>query len=164
MQGTRLPFNQFAGANVALRTADFRVLHGFDEALSGYGGEDADLGYRLAHELNRPIFANHSAIATAYEAKSLDRAMADFRSFGQANLHYLHEKHPEMPHTFFTDRLRSPRLRDRLFRAMMNPINDRIADALLSIAPFAIQEQLINYKLVRAVCRGYLEGPTTATA
>jgi hypothetical protein len=45
---------------------------------------------------------------------------------------------------------------------MMNPINDRIADALLPLAPFAIQEQLINYMLIRAICRGYLEGPAGA--
>jgi glycosyltransferase involved in cell wall biosynthesis len=157
-QGARLPFNQFAGANIGLRTADFRTLNGFDERLAGYGGEDGELGYRLAHELQRPIISNPAARAMSTELKTLDMALQEFRAFGRDNLHYLHSKHPSMPHVFFTDRLSSHRLRDRLFVAVMNPLTDRVVGAVLPVMPFVVQHQLINYQVIRAISRGYLEG------
>jgi len=36
------------GANSAVPGVHFRTVGGFDESLSGYGGEDLELGYRLA--------------------------------------------------------------------------------------------------------------------
>jgi glycosyltransferase involved in cell wall biosynthesis len=160
--GARLPFNQFAGANVAVPTEDFVALNGFDERLVNYGGEDAEFGYRLAHDLHRPILSNPSAEAISTEPKTVAMALAEFREFGRTNLQYLHVKHPEMPHVFFTDRVTSKRLGDRLFRSVMNPLTDLVAEMLLPFAPFRVKEQLINYQVIRAVCRGYLEGQAAA--
>jgi glycosyltransferase involved in cell wall biosynthesis len=165
--GARLPFNQLAGAHVAVRTADFVALGGFDEHLVSYGGEDTEFGYRLAHDLGRPIVSNPEAKAISMEPKTLDTALDELRSYGQHNLRYIHARHPDMPHVFFTDRLTSRRIRDRLFVSVMNPLTDRIVDSLLPHVPVFIQHQLINYKVIRAVCSGYaesarLEGAATA--
>lgn len=159
--GAHLPYNQFITQNLALRTSDLITLGGFDERLVRYGGEDSELGYRFATELGRPIIANHAARATSTELKSLDEALRQLREYGATNLRYIHARHPAMQHVFRTDRLRSRRPADRFFTAVMNPLTDVVVDALLPLAPFALQEQLINYKVVRAVCQGYRDGEPT---
>lgn len=159
--GSLLPPSQFITANASLHTNDLRRLGGFDETIATYGGEDVELGYRLATELGRPIVSNPDAVAIAEEEKSLRTAIDELRSFGRTNLRYLHSKHPNMPHVFRTEKLGSGRLQDRAFVALLNPLTDAVANALLAHAPFAIQEQLINYQIVRAVFQGYAEGSRT---
>lgn len=157
-QGAALPWNQFASANAALSSDDFIALRGFDEAMSGYGGEDTEFGYRLTHELGRTIRSNPAASAISVEDKSIHTALEQFREFGRTNLRYALTKHPAMPHVFFTDRLGSRRPRDRLFVATMNPITDWVVRLLLPRVPFSVQHQLINYAVIRAVCAGFAEG------
>jgi glycosyltransferase involved in cell wall biosynthesis len=158
--GSLLPPSQFITANAALYTDDLIDLGGFDEAIRTYGGEDTELGFRLAKTLRRPIISNPDAFAVAEERKTLEAAIAELRSYGRTNLRYLHAKHPDMPHVFHTEKLGSRRLGDRAFVSFMNPITDLVVDAALHWVPFALQEQLINYKIVRAVFRGYSDGAT----
>jgi glycosyltransferase involved in cell wall biosynthesis len=156
--GSLLPASQFITANVALHTSDLLALGGFDEQMSNYGGEDTDLGFRLATTLKRPIVSNPDAFAVASERKSLDAALLDLRTYGRTNLHYLRAKHPQLIDPFQTHRYGSSRLSDRAFIALMNPVTDAVVDGLLGRVPFEVQEQLINYKVIRAVFQGYAEG------
>ncbi len=43
----KVGFWQFNGANTSVPAQDFRAADGFDETLTGYGGEDVALGYAL---------------------------------------------------------------------------------------------------------------------
>jgi glycosyltransferase involved in cell wall biosynthesis len=153
--GELIPYSQFTTANVGLRSADLSALGGFDERLTGYGGEDSELGYRLATELERPILANHAARASSTETKPIREALLELEEYGRTNLRLIQARHPDIRDPFGAHRIGSRRPRDLAFVAMMNPATDAIVAALLAISPFRIQEQLINYQVVRAVCRGY---------
>jgi glycosyltransferase involved in cell wall biosynthesis len=155
--GSLLPPSQFITANAAVHTADVVALSGFDEKMSSYGGEDTEFGYRLVEQLARPIVSNPEAYAIAWEEKTLSAALSDLRSYGRINLGYLRRKHPSMKDAFRIEKYGSARVADRAFLAVMNPLTDKVVDFLLGFAPFRMQEQLINYKVVRAVFQGYAE-------
>ena len=48
-QPRRVSFWNLNGANTSVPTDPFQAVGGFDETLSGYGGEDVALGYTLKH-------------------------------------------------------------------------------------------------------------------
>jgi glycosyltransferase involved in cell wall biosynthesis len=156
--GARLPFNQFTTANSAMLTRDLVKLGGFDERIVGYAGEDTEFAYRLAQDADHEFIFNEVAVAWTVEDKTLDQALAQLRAYGATNLRYIHERHPAMPHVFMTDRAGSKRIRDRAFVATLNPLTDRVVDALLPHVPFALQRYLISYKVIRAVVLGYVDG------
>ncbi len=58
----RVGFWNLNGANSSVPGVAFRAVGGFDEGLSGYGGEDVELGYRLA-AYGLPFRALPSAVA-----------------------------------------------------------------------------------------------------
>lgn len=151
---TRIPFNLFTAANAAVRTADFFALGGFDEEVVGYGGEEFDFAYRLQLHRGTSMIFNRPACATSVELKTLDEAVRQMRTLGR-NVRLLRQKHPTMPHFLLTDRIESRSLKDRALRMLMNPLTDRVVDLALPISPFAVQHQLINYKVIRAVWKGY---------
>jgi glycosyltransferase involved in cell wall biosynthesis len=159
--GATLSFNQFVTANSALSSTDFVRLGGFDWDLETYAGEDTEFAYRLATKGGRPFVYNSAALAWTVEDKTVEQAMAQFRAYGRTNLRTIHRKHPAMPHVFMTDRLGSLRLRDRMFRAVLNPSTDALARILLRWGPFAIQRRVLNYQVIRAVTSGWCEAERT---
>jgi glycosyltransferase involved in cell wall biosynthesis len=150
-----LPFNWFSAANALVRTAHVKELHGFDDRLAGYGGEDLDFAYRLERISGDPLINNRKAIATTVETKSVAQAMAQFEEYGATNLHRVEELHPRMPQVYELHRLRSRAIADRLFVAAVNPLTDRVVDLVLPISPRRLRNQFLNYRVVSAVWRGY---------
>jgi glycosyltransferase involved in cell wall biosynthesis len=159
MDGAVIRPLDFHTANVAMRTSDVLALGGFDESLTGYGGEDTEFGLRVARQLGRPLVYNAQARATTVEPKTVDAGLAQLRRYATTNLHAILRKHPDAPAPFWIDRLDSPRLRNRLMRLMLNPLTDLVVNLALPVTPFAIQRRLLNYKVIRAVFSGYQEGP-----
>lgn len=157
-----LPFNWFSAANALVRAAHVRQIGGFDRSLAGYGGEDLDFAYRLERASEEPYINNRRAIAATVETKSVAQAMAQFEEYGATNLHRVQELHPEMPPMYELQRLGSRATADRLFVAAVNPVTDRVVDLILPIAPRRLRNQLLNYKVVSAVWRGY-RSPRAAT-
>jgi len=155
--GSRMPSLYLTAGNVALPTRAFRGVGGFDETLSAYGAEDTELGLRLgAHGV--PVYFNAAAGATTVERKSVEVAMAQLRELGRENLPRIRRRHPNALAPFLINRLESPRLADRLFRALLNPVADLAAKSLLRIGPWPIQRRLLNYLALRSLWRGYAEG------
>jgi glycosyltransferase involved in cell wall biosynthesis len=149
----------FAGANVAMMADHVLAVGGFDEALSAYGGEDTELGFRLWGKLGLSFVYNGDAVARTHESKSIKNGLAELREYGATNLREIRRRHPDMPPPFFSDRFDSPRLADRLFRLMLNHVSQRIASALVPRAPFVVQRRLLNYLVIGAIYDGYRAGP-----
>lgn len=148
----------FVTANCALRTAHLLALRGFDTALQGYGGEDTELAFRLTGERGLVLVFNSDARAETIEHKTMEQGLAQLREFARTGLGPIRARHQEARSWFLVDRAESPRLRDRIFRSFLNPAVEGIADVLLRVAPFRVQRQLLNYKVIRAVFAGYREG------
>ncbi len=146
----------FVTANSAVPTDEFVNAGGFDESLTGYGGEDTDLALKLASR-GLTFVANPAAIAASIEEKTFEQGLDELDRFSRTNLEPLRRRYPSGPAPFWVDRLRSPRARDLLLRAVMNPITDRVARALVGHAPFPVQRLALNYLVVRTVFRGYAE-------
>lgn len=147
----------FVTANSAMRTEDLLVGGGFDGTLTGYGGEDTELALRL-HERGVPFVFNADAVATSIETKSVAEGLDQLRRYGATNLRTTRARHPELPAPYLVDRLESPRLGDRAFRALFNPLADVLVSRLLWIPWFPLQRRLLNYRVLRAVWSGYREG------
>lgn len=73
------------GNNTSLPKALFEEVGGYDEAFSGYGGEDPDLGYRLAQAGARIKFlAGALAVHEAYDHQQ--GALARAKAAGEAHV------------------------------------------------------------------------------
>jgi glycosyltransferase involved in cell wall biosynthesis len=147
----------FVTANSALRTEDLLAVGGFDETLSGYGGEDTELALRL-HQRGIDFVFNANSVATTVETKSVAAGLDELRRYGASNLRTTRARHPELPAPYLVDRLESGKLPDRLFAALLNPATDAVVSLLVRIPWFALQRRLLNYKVLRAVWSGYREG------
>jgi glycosyltransferase involved in cell wall biosynthesis len=148
----------FNTQNAALRRSHLVACGGFDESLSGYGGEDTELGLRLAADRGLTFVYNGAAIASTVERKSVDDALRQLDGYARTGLRQIRARHPTGPAPFWTDRLESARPGDGLLRALSNPALEWIARRLLPLSPFALQRHLLDYLVFRTVSRGYLEG------
>jgi glycosyltransferase involved in cell wall biosynthesis len=148
----------FNTQNAALRAEHLRAVGGFDETLTGYGGEDTELGLRLAAERDVPFVFNAAAVADTVERKTIEEGLSQLDRFARTNLQTIRRRHPGGPAPFWIDRMASPRLVDRLLRLTLNPITERVVRLLLPRAPFAVQRRLLDYLVIRTVFRGFAEG------
>lgn len=155
--GSRIRPLDFVTANSALRTERLLSTGGFDTSLDGYGGEDTEMGLRLAEGGLQFVF-NEAAVAETWETKSVEQGLTELRRYAASNLRAIRKRHPNAPAPFWIDRAESTRLRDRLFRLMLNPLTDICVDLAMRIAPGSIRMRLLNYKVIRAVFTGYGEG------
>ncbi len=147
----------FVTANSAMRTQHLLAVGGFDETLTGYGGEDTELALRLAKRGLSFVFSAEARAVTK-ELKSADEGLRELHRFAATNLRTIRARNPGPPAPFQIDRLESRRMRDRLVRLLLNPVTDRLVDLFLHRVPWVLQRQLLNYKVIRTVFRGYAEG------
>jgi glycosyltransferase involved in cell wall biosynthesis len=145
--------------NVALRRRSLVEVGGFDVSLTGYGGEDTELGLRLAERGIGFVF-NAAARVTTVEHKTVGEGLSELRTYARTNLHTTRTRHPGGPAPFWIDRFDSPTLVNRALRTLLNPLTDRIVDLALPRMPFPVQRRLLDYKVIRAVFSGYAEGAT----
>jgi GT2 family glycosyltransferase len=148
----------FATGNTALRTEDLRAVGGFDESLVGYGGEDTELGLRLAAERGVRFVFNADARATTVEDKTVDQALAQLDRYARTNLRRIRSRHADSPAPYRLDLLESGAIRGRVLLLAMNPLSDLVARALLPWAPWPVRRRVIDYLVLRTVWRGYREG------
>ena len=159
IDGAEVRALDFNTQNVALRSEHVLALGGFDTSMSGYGGEDTELGLRLASERGLSFVFNERAVASTMEMKSVDQGLAQLDRFARTNLRSIRARHPAGAAPFWIDRLGSSRVPDRLLRLALNPIGERLARLLLFRVPFAIQRRILDYLVLRTVWRGFWDGP-----
>lgn len=156
--GAEVPFHYFITPNTALPTAWLQAVEGFDPAISRYGGEDMELGYRLHRQFQPPFVFNDRAKVATTQPKQLHEALAQLREYGATGLVYITRKWPELSNIYWVSRCRSRRLKDRLFEALTRQPFRAMAHALLRISPRALQYQLISYLVISYVHEGYRTG------
>jgi glycosyltransferase involved in cell wall biosynthesis len=147
----------FVTANSAIRTQDLLAVAGFDSSMTGYGGEDTDLALRLRRDRQTTFVFNPAARAMTVEDKTTAQGLAELAQYARTNLRTIRQRYPNLPAPLWIDRLDSPRLGDRLLRALMNPLTDRLVNLLLPVSPFSVQRRLLNYKVIRTVFAAYGE-------
>ena len=157
--GAPLPPLEFTSANALLRSADLLAVGGFDESLVGYGGEDTELGLRLARERGLRFCNTADAVAWTDETKAVDEALTQLDRYARTNLLAIRARHPGRPAPYWLDRLDSGGPDGRLLLALMNPLADAMARVALRLAPWPVRRRAIDYLVLRTVWRGYREGP-----
>jgi glycosyltransferase involved in cell wall biosynthesis len=94
--------------NASIRAADFNAVGGFDEGFRSWGGEDVDLGFRLAAH-GVPFVVSREAWAIEWPH---ERDLAANRASNQRNVGRLFEKAPslltELYSTIYSQRIQAP--------------------------------------------------------
>jgi glycosyltransferase involved in cell wall biosynthesis len=157
--GAAMPAAYLISGNVRLSRALFRKAGGFRTDLPGWGGEDADLGYRL-ERLGVPLRYRAEAEVRHPSVTGVEAYFTRLFRFGQANLPVLIRDNPGLAHQFKLAYAHGPRA--WLF---LNPMAFRICRFLLTAAkgwpwPFPIY----RYVVFNCYARGFrqaapLSGP-----
>ncbi|MFA4850736.1 MAG: glycosyltransferase, partial [Methanoregula sp.] len=94
--GTPLPFQVFLFNNTSVRREILEQVGFFDKNLRLYGGEDAELAFRIWQKYPNGLFHDPEITAIHHHFRSLDDALNILEKFGNVVVPYLIQKHPEM--------------------------------------------------------------------
>lgn len=151
--GDTVPPWYFMTGNASVERADLPSLRPFDETLAGWGGEDLDLGLRLAGAGVR-FTAARDAVARHHFTGSFREHLARTSAYGLAVLPVLAARHPEIMHITRLERLSSP-----LRRFLVGDICFRPAGFLAEKLDFLpLPDALFDYLTYTAYARGWMEG------
>lgn len=153
--GAVIPYNYFVTQNAAMQSADFVKVGGFDAAITGYGGDDIELAYRLQKICSVTFINNLNSAALSHSNKSLETAIEQIQEFGGTSLKYILEKHPTETHLFGIGKLFSSKLTDRIFVALQQPVIESVVRRLVRHLPFRLQKPLISYLVITHVFKGF---------
>jgi glycosyltransferase involved in cell wall biosynthesis len=150
-----VPPAYFASANFRVSKAAFRQAGGFRTDLPGWGGEDVDLGLKLAR-LGVPLRYRPEAEARHPAVTDLEAYFARLSKFGRTNLPLLLAADPSLEIQFKLRFARAPW--SLLF---LNPALFALCHALITIFrgrpwPFAFY----RYVIFNCYARGYRQGQT----
>lgn len=157
-QGASAPFNYFITPNTALPAEWFTHLKGFDEAISGYGGEDMELGYRLHTHFKPDFICNKKAQVFTTQEKQLEEALIQLREYGRTGLRYITDRWPELKRIYWVNRIHSRRLADRLLAFLLKPFFRSLVKGVMRVSPYFIRRICISYLVVANVHEGYRAG------
>jgi len=145
-----VPPAYFISQNFRLAKDVFHQAGGFRTDLRGWGGEDVDLGYKLAR-LGVAMRFRPEAEARHPSVTGLRSYFARLEDFGQANLPTLAADHPELAAQFKLELSRPPW--SLLF---LNPILDALCRALVvGIPAWPWPYALYRYAVFNRYARGY---------
>lgn len=92
--GGKLPGKYFRTTNASVPRELLIKIGCFDENFIHYGGEDTELGMRIADEI--PIYYLADAIGYNSHVRTLERSLDIIRVYGEHSLPYLLKKRPEL--------------------------------------------------------------------
>lgn len=153
--GEEVPYNYFIAPNTALPASWVKEAGGFDGNISGYGGEDMELGYRLFTSRHPKFIYNRDSVVFTVQEKDLKTALSQLREYGGTGLRYVIQKWPDLSHIYWVDKCASRKIKDRLFQWLMNPFFKWIALNLIPVLPYGLKKPLINYLVLAHVHEGY---------
>jgi glycosyltransferase involved in cell wall biosynthesis len=142
----------FVTGNSSVERTDLPGNAPFDETISGWGGEDQDLGMKLAHAGIKFVPAP-DAQAYHHFHGTLGEHLHRTELYGAGSLAVLASRYPELKHTLHLDILRSPAWR-MLISTPVYAAFSRIAETLDG---FPLPAKLYDYLTFAAYSRGFLE-------
>lgn len=141
-----IPYRYFTTGNTALRSVYIKKLKGFDEELTGYGGEDTVFGFLLNKNFNLPLINNAKSKGYSFMNKSHEIALKQAYEFGANNLKIIRRKYPEFKNIFRLDLFEGSFIKLILEKIVFNPV-------LLHLFKFFMQTKV---KFIRRFSLRYL--------
>ena len=155
--GAEIPGRYFLSCNASVPTRVLLDAGGFDENFWHYGGEDIDLGLRLAEKI--PLRSLPSAISRHRHYRDLDSFIEVIRGYGRHSLPYLIKKHPHFFRDLKLDRHPAKSLRDLVIKSLSNRYLYTFAKRLISMG-FAF-DPLFSYLIFNNYRQGLMESGFT---
>jgi glycosyltransferase involved in cell wall biosynthesis len=148
--GDHVPPWYFVTGNASLERTDLPPDELFDETLTGWGGEDLDLGMRLARSgIGFGVVGN--AKAFHHFEGTLAEHLHRTRSYGMTALPVLTKRYPELLTVTRLDRLASP-----VIRFMIHSVPFHMAALLANLFdPLPIPDMFFDYLTFAAYARGW---------
>jgi glycosyltransferase involved in cell wall biosynthesis len=124
---------------------------GFDERFIHYGGEDLELGLRLAQRLN--VRSLPSAIGYHRHHRALEEFLELTKGFGEHSLPLIFSKHPGIARELGFDNFPPKTLRDYFIRFACN---EPIFQVMKLLGKFAFMPAVVyNYLIFRSYRKGF---------
>jgi glycosyltransferase involved in cell wall biosynthesis len=159
--GDRIPGHYVTTGNAALKAEYFVRLRGFDEGFEmNYGGEDSELGYRLEKSFKLDIIVNKSARGNTVAGKDLSTYLRQMREFGNTNLRYIREKHPELNEIFDVTLLESKSMKAKTIRFFIRKKLCDFLEAQIPLVPDPVRQKVIHFLVFSSIGLGYLSRNT----
>ena len=174
--GEPIPFRYFSAGNVSMER-EFLIQTGlFDERFRSFGGEDLELGYRLAQNSARFVFSP-GALAYRFDYRNIPATCRAMEVFGRDSLPVLLQIHPGLGEMFRLHRLGSAgrrheekpfRMRSSLLLALFWPLWGTVARRVARVlnrlwAPAALFDYLILFHIIKGY-RCYLRDRSSPAA
>jgi len=151
--GDAVPPWYFVTGNASVERADLPGGKAFDETLPGWGGEDLELGMRLAGTGVRFLYAP-DAVSLHHFTGSLAEHVVRTERYGRETLPLLVGRYPELEHVLRLDLLESRSWRSLVHTFFFAPV---LAAARV-LDPLPLPDILFDYLTFAAYARGWLEG------
>lgn len=151
--GDTVPPWYFVTGNASVMRADLPDGAPFDETLPGWGGEDLDLGMRLAAAGVGFRYAP-AASARHHFTGTLPGHITRTREYGKHTLPVLINRHPSLEGVLRLDKLRSPWWR----AAVSAPPGAAVRVLASAFDRLPVPDAVYDYLTFAAYARGWLEG------
>ena len=151
--GSRIPGKYFLSCNSSVPLDILRKTGGFDEGFKEYGGEDLELGLRIAGQI--PIYFVPEAITFHNHQRNMDQYFAIYRKYGEYSIPYLVKKHPDVLKDLRLDNIPAKNFTD-LFTAFA--CSSPIYNSIKMLAKLdKVPDFIYSYLVFRNYRDGYLK-------
>lgn len=161
--GAPQPFQVFLFNNTSVRRGSLEKVGLFDENIRFYGGEDAELAFRIWKEFPNGLYFDPTIQAIHHDYRSLDEALKIIEDFGEKVVPYLIRKHPEMARLYGIDFIHKKTLnagqRRNILKIAVGFIVRRRWFYLLfrwkfAVVPFPLSNAVVRLLMASALLRG----------
>jgi glycosyltransferase involved in cell wall biosynthesis len=154
--GENLPGKYFLSGVSSVPKETLVEVGGFDENFTNYGGEDLELGIKLAEKL--PLRYLPSALCYHRHYRELGEMLKMVRGYGEYSLPYLFEKHPEIKSQILLDASPPRSLKDILIALVCStPVYATIRAGEKLAFKYEIVYNYLIYRNYRAGYYAYLQ-------
>ena len=155
-----LPFNYFIQTCSSIKLDAINKTGKYNEELPTYG-IDLEYAYRLGKNFPRGLFYSEYINVYMHNVHTLDKALCNFRLYGQCNVPIILRKHPELAPYVAADFIQSIKGKYSwkviIGKILINTFIFKLVKWLLRITPFPLSNPLIRYLLASSVAMGYRE-------